>query len=154
MKFPRNARMFAGHLDAAPIACVLFCLLIFLLLALVVPVPGIPIRLPAALSGRANGVTGAQGAKVTVGIGAGTAQNPGALYFQQQIMNDGEFKRRLKEAVRKSPEPLTLIIQADANAPSGRTYQIEQLAAEAGITNALLALQPGLFGSGGGNGRP
>ena len=56
---------------------------------------------------------------MTVGIGAGTAQNPGALYFQQQIMNDGEFKRRLKEAVKKSPEPLTLIIQADANAPSG-----------------------------------
>ena len=54
MKFPRNARMFAGHLDAAPIACVLFCLFIFLLLALVVPVPGIPIRLPG---GRVGGPT-------------------------------------------------------------------------------------------------
>jgi biopolymer transport protein ExbD len=147
MKFPRNARMFAGHLDAAPIACVLFCLLIFLLVALVVPIPGIPLHLPQIRDGQVESITGAEGAKVTVGIGP-PGQNPGALYFQQQIMTDAEFGLRLKNAVKKSPEPLTLIIQADVNTPNGRTIEVEQLAQKAGITNAILGIQPGMFDPG------
>ena len=50
MKFPRNARISRGHLDAAPFAGVLFCLLIFLLLASLVYTPGVLINLPTSAS--------------------------------------------------------------------------------------------------------
>ena len=51
MKFPRNARMFKGHLDAAPLASVFFCLLIFVLLASLIYTPGVRIELPEAITG-------------------------------------------------------------------------------------------------------
>jgi hypothetical protein len=40
MKFPRNARIFRGQLDAAPFAAVLFLLVIFLMLGSLVYTTG------------------------------------------------------------------------------------------------------------------
>lgn len=57
MKFPRNAKIFRGQLDAAPFAGVLFLLVIFLALnSLLVFVPGVQIKLPVgdSLPGAAN----------------------------------------------------------------------------------------------------
>ena len=48
MKFPRNARIFRGQLDAAPYAIVFSCLLLFLLLSSLVYTPGVSIRLPVS----------------------------------------------------------------------------------------------------------
>jgi biopolymer transport protein ExbD len=144
MKFPRNARMFKGQLDAAPLACVLFCLLIFLLLALVVPIPGIPVHLPDAIPGE----TGVEGPTVTVALDVGGAQNPnGVLYFQQQIIGETDLLRRLKEEVKKSPAPLTLIVLADKKVTVEQLNRLTRVAAKAGIRDIRQATLPGVFDS-------
>lgn len=155
MKFPRNARMFKGQLDAAPFACVLFCLLIFLLLALVVPIPGIPVHLPEPSSSRAKAVTGSEGRTVTVALDAGGPQNPnGILYFQNEIVDEKELERRLKQEVMKSPEPLTLVLLSDKKVPTELLYRLAGVAAAAGIKDMLLGVQAGIFDSGAGAREP
>jgi biopolymer transport protein ExbD len=144
MKFPRNARMFKGQLDAAPLACVLFCLLIFLLLALKVPVPGIPIHLPDTISGE----TGVEGPTVTVALDVGGSQNSnGVLYYQQQIISESDLQRRLKEEVRKSPSPLTLVVLADKGVTLEQYNRLMRVAAKAGIKDIRQATLPGVFDS-------
>jgi biopolymer transport protein ExbD len=147
MKFPRNARMFKGQLDAAPFACVLFCLLIFLMLALVVPIPGIPVHLPDAIAGE----TGVEGSPITVALDVGSPQDPnGVLYFQQQVISELELQRRLKEEVKKSPQPLTLVVQADKRVTIEQLNRLTRLAQKAGIKDILQATLPGVFESGAG----
>ena len=46
MKFPRNARIFKGQLDAAPFVTVLFLLVLFLMLGTRVYTPGVRLELP------------------------------------------------------------------------------------------------------------
>jgi biopolymer transport protein ExbD len=151
VKFPRNARMFKGQLDAAPFACVLFCLLIFLLLALVVPIPGIPIHLPDAVPGQ----TGVEGPRITVALDAGGPQNPqGTIYFEEQIIGEQELQRRLTQEVRKYQKPPTLILQADKNATVGQLVNLERLAERAGIKDIHQETLPGVFDSGAGNNSP
>jgi biopolymer transport protein ExbD len=142
MKFPRNARMFKGQIDAAPVACVLFCLLIFLLLTLVVPIPGIPIRLPDAVPGE----TGVEGPTVTVALDAGDSLNPdGVFYFRNQTIGEVDLQRRLKEEVKKSPHPLTLVIQADKHVTIEQLNRLTRLAAKAGIKDVVQGTLPGVF---------
>jgi biopolymer transport protein ExbD len=64
MKFPRNARIFKGHLDAAPFAGVFFCLLIFVLLGTLVYTPGVRIELPVSAT-ELPGVSGATTSSIT-----------------------------------------------------------------------------------------
>ena len=142
MKFPRNARMFKGQLDAAPLACLLFCLLIFLLLALVVPIPSIPVHLPDAILGE----TGVEGPTVTVALDVGGSQNTnGVLYYQQQIISESDLQRRLKEEVKKSPAPLTLVVLADKNVTVQQLNHLTRAAA--GIKEIRQATLPGVFDS-------
>jgi biopolymer transport protein ExbD len=142
MKFPRNARMFKGQMDAAPVACVLFCLLIFLLLALVVPIPGIPVHLPDAVPGE----SGVEGPTVTVALDAGDSQNPGGvLYYRNQTIGESDLQRRLKEEVKKSPQSLTLVIQVDKHVTVEQFNRLTRLAAKAGIKNVVLGTLPGVF---------
>lgn len=148
MKFPRNARMFTGHLDAAPFACVLFCLLVFLLLALVVPIPGIPIHLPASFPGQTNVVTAASGPTITVALDVGGPQHPhGLIYFQNQTMEEKELERRLREAVKKSPQPLTLVLLSDRDVPVEQCYHLIAVAQAAGIKSVSLGIQAGILDS-------
>jgi biopolymer transport protein ExbD len=142
MKFPRNARMFKGQLDAAPFACVLFCLLIFLLLTLVVPIPGVPVHLPDAVPGE----SGVEGPRVTVALDVGDAQNPnGVLYFRNQTIGEADLQRRLKDEVKKSPQPLTLVIQADRHVTMEQLNRLTSLAAKAGFKDVVQATLPGVF---------
>jgi biopolymer transport protein ExbD len=144
MKFPRNARMFKGQLDAAPLACLLFCLLIFLLLALVVPVPGIPVHLPDAVPGE----TGVEGPTVTVALDVGGSQNTnGVLYYQQQIISESDLQRRLKEEVKKSPAPLTLVVQADKSVTLEQYNRLMRVATAAGIKEIRQTTLPRVFDS-------
>jgi biopolymer transport protein ExbD len=143
--------MFKGHLDAAPLACVLFCLLIFLLLALVVPIPGIPVHLPDATPGQA----GVEGATVTVDMDVGGPQNTnGVLYFQNQIVGEVELLHRLKAEVKKSPEPLTLVIRADKSVTIEEFNRLTRLAETAGIKDIIQATLPGVFESDAGPKKP
>src|SRR5215510_12638491 len=103
MKFPRNARIFRGQLDAAPFAMVFFLLVMFLLLGSLLYTPGVRIELP-----RADGLAGTD--KLTVEV----AVDPnGRLYYQNQLIEEDALRARLRKAAKTYQEPLALLIQAD-----------------------------------------
>jgi biopolymer transport protein ExbD len=132
MKFPRNARIFRGRLDAAPFAAVLFLLVIFLMLASLVYTPGVRLELPIA-----NDLPGTDQPSVSVAIDA-----DGRLYFENQVIAEGQLTTRLRKAVSTAPRPLTLVVQADKATSMEMLVRVTELAREAGITNGLLATRP------------
>jgi biopolymer transport protein ExbD len=134
MKFPRNATLLRSQLDAAPIAAVFFLLVMFLMLASLVYTPGarLDLQLP-----RADGLPGTDKPSVSVAIDA-----DGRLYYQNQWIEENELRRRLEAAVQKSPEPLTLVVQADKAVSYERCLRLALLARDAGIPDALLATLP------------
>jgi biopolymer transport protein ExbD len=132
MKFPRNARIFRGQLDAAPFAIVFFLLVIFMMLGSLVYTPGVHIQLPVA-----DNLTGTDKPTVQVAI-----DSNGRLYYENQGIDEVQLRRRLRDAVKNAGEPLTLVIQADKAATLDMTVRLELLAKEAGITNSLLQTLP------------
>jgi len=125
-------KLFGGRLDAAPFASVFFCLVIFLLLGQLLNTPGVRVRLPTAA-----GLPGAGGPTIAVALDAA-----GRLYFENQIITAVELRARLASAVKQSPAPLTLVVQADQAADYGALVNLTLLAREAGIQDALLATLP------------
>jgi biopolymer transport protein ExbD len=132
MKFPRNARIFRGQLDAAPFASVLFLLIMFLWLAGLVYTPGIRLQLPTA-----QGLTGIEKAPIAVAVDA-----HGRLYYENQPMLEPELLGRLRAAVQNSPEPLVLVILADKKVSYDVIVRLSTLARDAGISEAMLAALP------------
>jgi len=132
MKFPRNSRLLRGPFDMAPFAAVLFLLVIFLMLGALVPISGLPLRLPVA-----DNLPGTDKPTVTVVVDAN-----GRFYFANQIVAEDKLKSVLKTAVQKSHAPLTLVIQADKAVTYDQFIHLTLLAREAGIQNALLATLP------------
>ena len=57
MKFPRNARLLRSPFDVAPFVAVFFLLVIFLMLAALLPTPGLPLRLPVGRRSARHGQT-------------------------------------------------------------------------------------------------
>jgi biopolymer transport protein ExbD len=135
MKFPRNARLLRGQLDAAPVASVFFLLVIFMMLGSLVYTPGARVELQLP---RANGLPGTDSPAVSVAVDA-----DGRLYYENQWIEENPLRSRLQEAVRKSPEPLTLVVQADKSVSYERLMRLTLLAREAGINEVLLATLPG-----------
>ncbi len=135
MRFPRNTRIFRGQLDAGPYAAVLFLLVIFLLLnSSFVFTPGVPIRLPEA-----EKLPGLTSPTVAVAV-----DGSGQLYFQNQVIDEPRLKKKLQEAVSRSSEPLTLIMQADQDVKYKEVVRLGLLARATGIREALLATRPPL----------
>jgi biopolymer transport protein ExbD len=134
MKFPRKATILRSQLDAAPYAAVFFLLVIFMMLGSLVYTPGARIELQLP---RANGLPGTDKPTVSVAIDAN-----GRLYYENQWIEESALKRRLQEAVKKSSEPLTLVVQADKSVSYDMCLQLTLLARDAGISEALLATLP------------
>jgi biopolymer transport protein ExbD len=67
----------------------------------------------------------------------------GRLYYENQWIEENALRNRLQEVARKSPEPLTLIVQADKSVSYERLMNLTLLARDAGIPEALLATLPG-----------
>jgi biopolymer transport protein ExbD len=132
MKFPRNSRLLRSPFDMAPFAAVLFLLVIFLMLGALVPVSGLPLRLPVA-----DNLPGTDKPTVTVAVDA-----TGRFYFANQIVAEDKLKSALKTAAKNSREPLTLVIQADKAVTYDQFIHLTLLARDAGIQNALLATLP------------
>jgi biopolymer transport protein ExbD len=132
MKFPRHARLLRNPFDFAPFAAVFFLLVIFLLLAALLPTPGLPLRLPVA-----GDLPGVDKPTVAVAIDAG-----GRFYFANQIVNESQLKAGLRAAVSNSRSPLTLVIHADRTVTYEQLIRLTLLARDAGIQNALLATLP------------
>jgi len=134
MKFPRSTTIFRGQLDAAPFAAMFFCLVIFLLLGSLVYTPGARVMLQLP---RANGLAGTDKPSVSVAIDA-----EGRLYYENQWIEENELRCRLQAVQKKSPAPLTLVIQADRTVSYEKCLQLALLGRDAGIMEALLATLP------------
>ncbi len=132
MRFPRNAKVFRGQLDAAPFAGVFFLLTLFVLLASFTYTPGVRLRLPAAPD-----LPGTDRPSLAVAV-----DPAGQFYFENQLIRLDELKSRLQAAVKKSAEPLTLLVQADKDVKYETLVRLTLLARAAGIKDALLATLP------------
>jgi biopolymer transport protein ExbD len=132
MKFPRTAKIMGSQSDAAPYATVFFLLVIFLLIAALLPVPGVSLSLPSA-----DDLSGAGQPNIAVAIDSG-----GRLYFANRIITAAHLKTSLSNKVSHASAPLTLIIEADKTVSYDQLLQLTLLARDAGITNALLATLP------------
>jgi biopolymer transport protein ExbD len=136
MRFPRNAKLFRGQLDAAAFASVFFLLVIFLLLhSAFVFVPGVKLDLPEA--GEWPGVVGPT--RVVV------LDRHGQVYYENQAVTEDRLRARLAEAVRRSPEPLKLVVFCDEAAANGAWLRLARVAREAGIDELVTAARPPLF---------
>ena len=136
MKFPRNAKLFRGRLDAAPFAGVLFCLLIFILLDTLVYTPGVRVQLPAA----SRVLPGVEGPTLVVAVDAS-----GQFYFQNQLILKSNLQQRLQAEVARQTEPVTLVVQADKDVTVGQFDDVRELAASAGIKQIWQAVLPRPF---------
>lgn len=132
MKFPRNARIFRGQLDAAPFAAVFFLLVLLLMLSTRLYTPGVFLTLP-----QADDLPGTDKPTAAVAIDAA-----GRLYYENQSISENQLARRLKQAAADSHEPLTLIVQADRAVNMDMLIRLTVVARSAGITNSLLATLP------------
>jgi biopolymer transport protein ExbD len=129
MKFPRNARIFRGQLDAAPFISVFFLLVIFVLLGSMTYTPGVRIELPSGA-----GLSGVEGPALAVAIDAN-----GRFYFKNQLTDSANLVARLQAAVREYPKAPALIVQADRHARRESLDQLAVIAQQAGIRELLLA---------------
>lgn len=135
MKFPRNARIFRGQLDAAPFASVFFLLVIFVLLGSML-YPGI--RLDSSAS---HNLLPWEGHTLSVAV------TTNALYYGDQVISENEFSNRLNSATHNVSEPLTLIVQADKEVTQEKIIHLKALAEQAGVSGFVLATLPRLFDS-------
>ena len=134
MRFPRNARILRSQLDLAPFAIVFFLLVIFMMLATLVYTPGARLELQLP---QANGLPGTDKLTVPVALLA-----DGRLYYENQWIEENDLRRRLQDIVKKSAEPVTLIVEADRAVSYEKCLRLALLAREAGISEALLATLP------------
>jgi biopolymer transport protein ExbD len=137
MKFPRNARIFRGQLDAAPFAAVFFLLIIFLMLSSRVYTPGVRLRLPVA-----GDLPGTDKPTVAVAIDA-----QGRLYYENRLIGVNQLADRLRKAAAESPKALALIVQADQDVRNETLVKLAMLAREAGLAEAWLATLPRPYGA-------
>ena len=137
MKFPRNARLLRSPFDVAPFVAVFFLLIIFLMLATLLPVPGLSLRLPIS-----DDLPGIDKPTVAAAIDAG-----GRLFFANQIVNERELKSHLRNAAKGLREPPTLIIHADKAVTYDQLVRVTLLARDTGIHNIVLATLPRVIGT-------
>jgi len=135
MKYPRNARIFSGQLDAAPFITVFFLLVIFVMLGSLVYTPGVAvqIQLPAA----AEDTVGVDGATIAVAVDAA-----GKFYFQNQVIAETDLQARLRSVVLRSREPVTLVVFEDNAATREMLDRLASLARQAGINKIWEATNP------------
>jgi biopolymer transport protein ExbD len=132
MKFPRNSKLLRSPFDMAPFAAVLFLIVIFLMLGAILPIPGVPLRLPVA-----TGLPGTDQPTIALAVAA-----DGRCFLENQLVTEPQLAAGLHAAATASPAPLTLIINADQSVTYDQLMRVTLLAWRAGITNALLATQP------------
>ena len=132
MKFPRNARIFRGQLDAAPFAAVFFLLVIFLMLGSLTYTPGVSLELPSG-----GDLPGTDRPHVSVAIDAN-----GRMYFENQGIEEKQLRERLRQTVRSSSEPLELVVLADKAVSFDLLMRLALLGREAGISKCWMATLP------------
>jgi biopolymer transport protein ExbD len=133
MKFPRNAKIFRGQLDLAPLAGIFFLLVIFFLLhSSLVFTAGVRIQLPSSGDSPLPGLAGPSAVVVM--------DSNGELYFENQVIKLAELQKSLRQLAEKHRD-ITLVLQADKSVRLESLVQLSRLAAEAGIHDVWLAAQ-------------
>jgi biopolymer transport protein ExbD len=126
MKFPRNAQIFRGQLDASPFVGVLFLLTMFLLLhSTLVSTPGVSIDLPTGpgeLPGSAN-------EEVMIAVD----QN-GRLFLQNQLTEESHLKEQLAKLRAK---PVSVVLLADKSVPYETLMRLLSVVREAGVSGEV-----------------
>src|SRR5215472_5018678 len=136
MRFPRNARIFRGQLDAAPFATVSFLLVIFVMLGTLVYVPGVRVDLPSS-----DGLVLPGTERPTISVAVTT----NAIFFDNQSVSEDYFSNQLSIATRNSPQALTLVVQADKEVTWGKLFRLAAVAHQAGVSEMQYATLPRVF---------
>ena len=139
MRFVRQARIFKGPLDPAPVAGVMMLLVIFILLASLLYTPGVLIQLPDG-----DYLTVTDNPRVVVAV-----DSHGQCFFDNKPVQDAELKAALKSQLQRAgneAKKLTLVLYADKAASNETIAHLEALAASAGIGYVLLAERLPAFG--------
>jgi len=132
MKFPRRTRLLRNPFDATTYAAVFFLMVIFVSLGSRLYTPGVKINLPVA-----DDQPGTDQPTLTVAM-----DENGRYYFQNQIIEGAALKTHFATAAKQSPEPLTLVILMDQAVRFENVLQLQLLARDAGISEALIATSP------------
>ncbi|MBG85934.1 MAG: hypothetical protein CMO80_03415 [Verrucomicrobiales bacterium] len=136
MRYPRNAKIFRGQLDAGPFAGVFFCLLIFILLnQTLVYTPGVKINLAEG-----DNLPGIGQPSVAVAMSA-----DGQLFFRNQSLTPLQLKGALRAevlAARQRGEELSVVALIDGSLPSRALVMLAEIAREAGAKELLQATRP------------
>jgi biopolymer transport protein ExbD len=111
MKFARNAKIFRGPLDPAPVAGVFFLLLIFLMLGSLLYTPGVLIQIPSTSS--------VNGPVVAVA-------RDGAVTFAGKTYKETELGL-LRADLKSVPGTQTVALQTDPGAPQRVVDEIRNL---------------------------
>ena len=137
MKFPRNARVTKGSLEAAPWAAVMFLLVIFIMLGGLLYTPGVHVQLPVT-----DELPGLDKPTVTVAMDA-----TGRLFFENQfVTNESALTNRLRELIQAAPEKPALVVQADKSVSYENLVRLMQLGRAVGFETTVLATLPRPFG--------
>lgn len=136
MKYPRHARIFRGHLDAAPFLGVLFLVVMFFgLQSSLVFTPGVKINLPVQ-----EGLAGTGNPAVAVAVDL-----TGQFYFENQAITEKSLRERLAAISKSAASPMALIIEADEGVAYEVVVRLSKVARELGFKEALLATRPKVF---------
>lgn len=123
--------------DAAPYAAVFFLLVIFMLIAALLPTTGVGLSLAPLNLPTADNLSGVNQPTVAVAIDCSNR-----LYYANQVITEARLKTSLSNVVSRSSAPITLVIEADKTVTYDELLHLTLLGRVAGITNALLATLP------------
>lgn len=134
MHLPLRARMYVGHFDMAPFACVFFLVLIFLLLQTqLAPVPGVRVRLPE--------VSLVDDTPVVDGLVV-VVDKENQLYFEQQITTEAKLQSDLEMKRGKLGGKVQVVLQADEEVQNRTLSRLFALCRKAGINEVKLQTRP------------
>ncbi len=100
---------------------------------------GIALKLPGTRNELPDdaGFAGGRNPVVVVGINLN-----GQLFFEHQLVSEAILQQKLTSAASQSPEPLTLLLQADKNVPAEKIVRLSRIATRARIASMRIATKP------------
>lgn len=114
MRFQRNAKIFRGRLDAAPLAGVFFLLVIFMLLASLVYTPGIPIQISA-------NAASASAPRALISV-----NKEGEIVFENRTYPTNAWEQ-LRVALKNLSPKTTLVLKSSPNVPRETVQRLRDL---------------------------
>ena len=127
MRYPRNAKIFRGHLDVAPLAGVFFLLVMFLVLGCLMYTPGVALQLPG---------TAPETREENVVI-----DERGRFFIGRRTYSEDVFGEWLKQKVREAATPLLVVARPHASAPRAAVLRLRDLARQANAGFSISGMQ-------------